>query len=150
MTKYRLTFNTIAQAHWAYCKGHCVGSCDNCSIFPEKVKTDLSCGEFVERYPDKAVELMGLEVIDTPALTEQERAMCKAVGAKWVTLDNPRTPDSTPSRYVFLWKNKPLHSRSGKYYEAADGDCFGNLDKALFPSLVPDDCVAVEVDENDK
>ena len=75
MTKDRLTFNTIAQAHRAYCKSNRGSSCAGCPVYAEKVKTDLSCGEFVERYPNKAVELMGLEVIDVPVLTEQERAM---------------------------------------------------------------------------
>lgn len=149
MERYKLTFNSIKKAQEAYC--HTTNKCKKCPFYSRVVTGDScpfelheACAEYAAQHPDKAVELMDLEVIDVPELTEQERAMCKAVGAKWVTLDNPRTPDSTPSQYVFLWKNKPLHSRSGKYYEAADGDCFGNLNKALFPSLVPDDCVSVE------
>lgn len=139
MKKYRLTFDTIAQAHEAYCKGHHVG-CDNCPILSEAIKTDLSCGEFVERYPDMAIKLMDLEVIDVPpVLTAREWALCKALGARYVSRDDhPFDPDR-----VELWTDKP--GRPGKVWQY-NGSARGvaSVDARILPSVGPGELVDIE------
>ncbi len=147
MKKYRLTLENLAQARRAYCAGNRDGNCVDCPIYTEQIKADLSCGEFVERYPDKAAELMGLEVIDVPpVLTEQERALCKMLGAKYVSkedADGPFDPDRAE-----LWTDRP--ERPGKVWQC-NGRFRGiaSVDARLFPSIEPGELAEIEDDEEE-
>lgn len=78
-------------------------------------------------------------VIKPPKLTKPELAICKAVGAKWVTLD------STPSD-VCLWKHKPVNTDpigNVKWGSISGSGVIACIGKSLFPSVHPGDCIEV-------
>lgn len=71
-------------------------------------------------------------------LTDSELAICRAVGAKWVTRDKW-------SDAVLLWRSRPL--RMGEkdiFYGDPDGrHDLGRVNASLFRSVQPGDCVEV-------
>lgn len=83
-------------------------------------------------------------IIRTPRLTEAELAICKAVGAKWVSRNEN-------SEYVMLWNAKPstiYDEDEGKCYTNGDGKSnakhIASVRAELFQSVKPDDCICVE------
>lgn len=138
MRKYRMTFDSINKAYSAFCGLH---FCDSCPLSKGSNGKKLSCKDFKNSLPDKAAELMGLEVIeaeDKPCLTEAELAICKAAGAKWVSIDDDGGD-------VELWDEEP-YKENGTYNIGYPPSPFGlaRIASGLFPSLNPGDCVNVE------
>lgn len=138
MRKYRMTFDSINKAYSAFCGLH---FCDSCPLSKGSNGKKLSCKDFKNSLPDKAAELMGLEVIeveDKPCLTEAELAICKAVGAKWVSINDDGGD-------VELWDEEP-RKENGTYFIGYPPSPFGlaRIASGLFPSLNPGDCVNVE------
>ena len=74
-------------------------------------------------------------IIRTPHLTELELAICKAVGAKWVSRD--KESDS-----VDLWGVKPIKERG--FYKVNGEYPIATVRDDLFPSVKPGDCICVE------
>lgn len=68
-------------------------------------------------------------------LTEAERALCKATGAKWLSRDRG-------GGHVFLWRDQPRHYGGG-YSESRAGSLIGMLDEWLFPLIQPEELVEV-------
>ena len=140
MRKYRMTFDSIDKAYGAFCGQH---FCDSCPLSKESADKKLSCKDFKNSFHDKAAELMGLEVIeveDKPHLTEAELAICKALGAKWVSRDGE---GYNYMGVVKLWREKPQMGNSPCYYLTA-GTYIATCELNCFPSLSPGDCVNVE------
>ena len=81
-------------------------------------------------------------IIRAPRLTEPELAICKAVGAKWVSRDQ-QEPGLDDESHVVLWWGKPSLSDCGVYANLS-GDDTGTLPASLFPSVHPGDCICVE------
>lgn len=138
MKKYRMTFDSIDKAYSAFCEQH---YCDSCPISKESADKKLSCKDFKNSFHDKAAELMGLEVIeaeDKPCLTEAELAICKAVGTKWVSINDDGGD-------VELWDEEP-YKENGTYFIGYPPSPFGlaRIASGLFPSFNPGDCVNVE------
>lgn len=75
-------------------------------------------------------------IIRAPRLTEAELAICKAVGAKWVSKDERISQD------INLWESKPKKDEIGTF----SGQWFGRIHGALFPSVRPGDCLEVPGD----
>lgn len=71
-------------------------------------------------------------------LTEAELAICKAVGAKWVSR-NQIGMDA-----LHLWDKKPSGDRN--FYNG-DARSLATVAESFFPSLKPGDCICVEEDE---
>lgn len=67
-------------------------------------------------------------------LTDGEKAIMRACGAKWVT------KDVDVGNCVILWRTKP-EIRDG-IYEA--DEYIGHIDESLFPSLFGGDCIELE------
>lgn len=140
------TANKLPMALAIFCSGR-ICERQSCPIFA-KQNGVLNCHIFVRDNPDKAAELMGLEVVevedkDKPRLTEQELAICKAVGAKWVSRDEGEAP------YVRLYKSEPYKKtdiRGNTYYTERDSESehIGNIDVSIFSSLNCGDLVNVE------
>lgn len=89
--------------------------------------------------------LMALEdpsrVIHQKRLTEKEFAICKAVGAKYVSKDssNEYTDDT-----IDLWAGKPHLDEFKVFYSSDfDEDWLGKLREDLFPSVEHGDCLEV-------
>lgn len=84
-------------------------------------------------------------IIRAPRLTEKELAICKAVGAKWVSRDKGVL-------VVELWRERPeMEGGVTKPTFVADTDCWvADVDCNLFPSVKPGDCICVEDAGNDK
>ena len=77
-------------------------------------------------------------IIRAPRLTEPELAICKAVGAKWVSRDG-----NSVNR-VELWTARP--EQSGNCICAGTEDEFiARFNCTLFPSVNKGDCIEVEV-----
>lgn len=77
---------------------------------------------------------------DFDKLTAEELEICKAVGAKYISIDKPVSlPD-----VVELWKEKPvLNGCSGIYENRAVDARLAAVSMQLFPSLKPGDCICV-------
>lgn len=140
MKKYAFEFDSIEKAQKTYCSGFT--NCGECPFRPfalSPFKED--CTEYAAQHPDKAIELMGLKIIyenenKEPKLTEQELAICKAVGAKWVERQGE------PFDYqVHLWSEKPDKSMNT---EETSRIRIGGIRTELFPSVCPGDLVNVE------
>ena len=142
--KYRMTYDSLERACSAFCS-HC---CGHCAIGVNILSYggNMTCSQFIHNYPDKAAELMKLDVIgdkDKSELTEQELSICKALGAKWITLNEKHRFEDN---YVYLWNRQPQYQTINgiKYYsEIEEGDCFATIHASHFPSLSPGDCVKV-------
>ncbi len=80
-------------------------------------------------------------IIRRPSLTEPELAICKAVGAKWVSMDNFQK-----TCLVYLWEHEPNIGLNGKeYVPSGEDECeLGSIKYDLFPSVKPGDCICVE------
>ncbi len=83
------------------------------------------------------------KIIRIPRLTEAERAICKAVGAKWVS------KNKYGARRVTLWDAKPIFDE-GMFSIPEDDEhsvtigVIGRISDILFPSVKPGDCIEVE------
>ena len=75
------------------------------------------------------------DIIPSPMLTEPELAICKAVGAKWVSRD--KESDS-----VDLWGVKPIKERG--FYKVNGEYPIATVRDDLFPSVKPGDCICAE------
>ena len=76
-------------------------------------------------------------IIRVPSLTEPELAICRAMGAKWVSRDDD-------VRSVELWREKPRKTNSGIYVGEQSGSRIAMVNPSLFPSVEPGDCIEVE------
>lgn len=76
-------------------------------------------------------------IIRQPRLTPEELAICKAVGAKWVSRN--KSPEDS---FVDLWTDKPKNDGEGYRYA---NQC-GFLKARAFPSVHPGDCLEVPAD----
>lgn len=84
-----------------------------------------------------------LEAIERPEIiirqsriTPEELAICKAVGAKWLCMDDAGFKAD-------LWNTKPSKTDKG-IYVAFGVDPMARLQPYVFPSLKPGDCINVE------
>ena len=83
------------------------------------------------------------KIIRSPRLTEAELAICKAVGAKWVS------KNKYGARRVTLWDAKPIFDE-GMFSIPEDDEhsvtigVIGRISDVLFPSVKPGDCIEVE------
>lgn len=137
MKKYKMTFDNLRDVLRVLdCQGY-----DVCPLKGKAARAE-SCYAYCQAHPEEAIALIGLEVVeveDKPRLTEQELAICKAVGAKWVSWDKFHIPELR-NGIVDLWECSP-------HYNGAQYSGTGLLAKVgieLFPSLNPGDCVNVE------
>lgn len=142
--KYRMTYDSLERACSAFCS-HC---CGHCAIGVNILSygDNMTCSQFIHNYPDKAAELMRLDVVgdkDKSELTEHELSICKTLGAKWITLNGK---DRFEDKDVYLWNRQPkCQTINGIkfYFEIEDGDCFAAIHSDHFPSLSPGDCVKI-------
>lgn len=81
-------------------------------------------------------------IIRLPRLTEQEIAIMRAVGAKWVSLSR-----NAKNERVILWQDKPEMSKNGIFYGAIS---IAYLNTALFPSVKPGECIGLEETGNEQ
>lgn len=141
MKKFAMMFEDIKDARSAFC-GRVENVCDKCPLSRANNGKGIICLYFVRDYPEKAAELMDLEAIEEegkPKLTEQELAICKLVGAKWVSRDGTHPGWEN----VCLWISKPEYQE--KTYCGADlDDDIATFSTDYFPSLEPGDLVNVE------
>ena len=138
MKKYLMRLDDIEKARKVFCDA----KCKICPISSFNNSTGMECDNFTAVYPDKAAELMGLEVVeaeDKLHLTEQELAICKALGAKWVSWDKFHIPELRRG-IVDLWKCSPHYN--GAQYSGTG--LLARVDIEMFPSLNPGDLVNVE------
>lgn len=75
-------------------------------------------------------------IIKSPHLAEPEIAVCKAIGAKWVSHDS--TGDS-----VDLWLNKPVKHNGMFSIGDEDEEALAVIADILFPSVRPGDLIEV-------
>lgn len=79
-------------------------------------------------------------IIRAPRLTEPEIAIMRAVGAKWVSLD-----DTESIEYVYLWDYKPIFSDTNCEFGWDNGrPSVAQVLKSLFPSVEPGDCLSID------
>ncbi len=82
-------------------------------------------------------------IIRNPRLTEPEIAICKAVGAKWVS------KNKYGARRVALWDAKPIFDE-GMFSITEDDEhsvtigVIGRISDVLFPSVKPGACISVD------
>ena len=71
MKKYKLTLNSLKKAQEAYCRA--TNKCIKCPFFRRVTRKSFpfelheACAEYAMQHPDKAIELMGLEVVEEVA-----------------------------------------------------------------------------------
>lgn len=134
---YEQTYDNIADARKAFCDDrqglcHLGGGVEQCPIY------EYCDANILERDADILANLMGLEVVNE--LTEQELAICKAIGAKWASRDDIEPQYAS----VRLWKQPPMMgSLSKRYSTGIDSDNLAVCAAELFPSLEPGDCVKI-------
>lgn len=75
------------------------------------------------------------EINRSPRLTEAELAICKAVGAKWVSRNK------VGGYPLHLWNAKPAENDS--CYFNGNAVSLATVDEKLFPSVKPGDCICV-------
>lgn len=82
------------------------------------------------------------EVIRLPRLTDKELAICKAVGARYVS--RVKVPKGDPNM-VSLWELKPVccSCYSDDSITWSGSGLLAYVDAFLFPSIKPGDCVEV-------
>lgn len=72
-----------------------------------------------------------------PRLTPAELAICKAVGAKWVSRDKDEY-------FVILRSAEPVENGNGCFCTAEDSESWiADVGVGLFPSVKPGDCICV-------
>ena len=144
MKKYKLTLNSLKKAQEAFCHGSRNSCCMDCPLHKAIHELQLNtCNDFIKYYPDKAAELMGLEVIEVeekPKLTEQELNICKLLGTKWVSRDGE---GYNYMGVVKLWREKPQIGNTPCYY-LTEVTYIATCELEYFPSLKPGYCVNVE------
>lgn len=65
MKKYKMTFDSLEEAHGVYCSRRGFEGCDNCQLCDREVNgTKYHCTEFAKQFPDKAAEIMGVELVE--------------------------------------------------------------------------------------
>lgn len=97
---------------------------------PAASRTPALC--FAINHPESIVRL--------PRLTEPEIAIMRAVGAKWVSLD-----DTESIEYVYLWDYKPIFSDTNCEFGWDNGrPSVAQVLKNLFPSVEPGDCLSID------
>lgn len=137
MKKYKITVDSLNEAHRYFCHNIRNGRCFGCPLSFDNVNRAQWCGRFVQEFPDRAAELMNVEIVEVkepPKLTKRELEICKAVGAKWVSR-------GYESENVNLWKSKPLLIRGGK---SAIGLFITDMNANLFPNVKPETIIKVE------
>lgn len=72
-------------------------------------------------------------------LTQSELAICRVLGAKWVSRS---LQDSAYSDEVWLWSRKPKWD--GHLWDESDEYNIAMVNSKKFPSIRPGDCVCVE------
>ena len=92
------------------------------------VEEDLSC---IINHPENVVHI--------PRLTEAELAICKYVGAKWVSKDKIRDDGGAS-----LWRKKPDYWDELYDSEESDALIATFFDKDVFSNVHPGDCICVE------
>lgn len=140
MKKYRVTFETLRAAFVGFCDE--MRACDDCPFTDRKIGNQ-SCDDYCNAHPEETAAIIGAEVVeveDKPRLTEQELAICKALGARWVSRNECNYDN------VNLWEIEPTKSvnTSPRQYIARNGSLLAAVNVCLFPSLNPGDCVNVE------
>ena len=143
MRKYKMTFDNIRAVLHGFCDTQ---DCDEC---PLKGVADASCDRYFATHPEEAAALIGAEIIeveDKPRLTEQELAICKALGAKWVSREKYSKP--YVQDFVLLWQTAPSRSTIDENeHEIAthfSGIIIASVSSTLFPSVGEGDLVNVE------
>lgn len=76
-------------------------------------------------------------IIRAPRLTEAELAICKAVGAKWVSMDNVGI-------HADLWAEEPIRNEKIFVQSPESRGAIASVRSCLFPSVGPGDCICVE------
>lgn len=72
-------------------------------------------------------------------LTPEELAICKAVGAKWVSMD--KRPGETQ---VALWGKMPVYNNEGlALHEYGSGVIIASVCRDRFPNVQPGDCIYI-------
>lgn len=111
------------------------GRCSGCPL--DGAKTCALCEVDLEK-----------EIAVDP-LTPSEMAICRALGAEWVSLDNL----STYGRKVGIWDGKPTKAISGNEIDFFAGESmakvFAYVDEKIFPSVKPGDLIYVGEGEED-
>lgn len=112
--------------------------------------------ELLTRVIHEALELVEMNVKGEDVLTDKERGICKAMGATYVTMDDPDesqaeiyekvlTEESDMTRMelygVKLWKDKPEQDEG--YFLCENGEPIAMVDRALFPSVKPGDVIYI-------
>lgn len=132
--KYRMTFdeNKLSLALNVFCHET---ACKDCPVLKTRTYLDyLDCYKLLKDYPHKVAELIGLEAVkENPKLTQKELEICRALGAKWASVDKGKNK-------VGLWKCVPLYD-GGVYFGT---DAVGRVTLSSFPSLNPGDCVEID------
>lgn len=112
--------------------------CKNCKF----VTSGYKC-KFMDFFPCRwAEQLVEAEAeYDDDVLTDEEAAICKASGAKYVTRDKTKN-----SELVVLWDHIPeICTLEGNY----GGTFIAQYDRKYFPSVNPGDIIEIELeDEN--
>ena len=87
--------------------------------------------QYIINYPESIIRI--------PRLTEAELAICKYVGAKWVSKDKIRDDGG-----VSLWRKKPDYWDELYDSEESDALIATFFDKDVFSNVHPGDCICVE------
>lgn len=101
---------------------------DSCKLFQFCVCNGISDGSVINWN------------LDRQRLTPEELEICRALGAKWVTL-------SERGLRVDLWAEKPIQCRDENgsiYFVCAGADNVAMVKKSAFQSVKPGDCISVE------
>lgn len=117
-TKKRLSDWTLAE-----CKEYCINRCKQSSPCDGCILSETICaGDVCKEWTFET-------------LTDGEKAIMRACGAKWVTKNH------ADSALVELFEQKP-YRKEGGYYDGKN--CIGSLDSKLFPSVSGGECIELE------
>lgn len=145
MEEYKMKFDNLDDVRRAFCAANafsCIGF--DCPLSPSNIGT--TCSEFVRNNPDKAAELMGIEVIKKkykPRLSDKEIEICKMLGAKWICRND------SSSSLVMLFKSKPeedSQTEKGvkkRFYNLPDEEYIASMSSEIFPSVKQGDCISI-------
>lgn len=136
MKKYKLTLmlDSLNDVFVQFCNKR---PCETCPLRRTNNGYDEYCYVLCEKYPDKAAELMGAEIIESKLrLSEAERLILRTLGATYVTRDK-----YTPN-HVDLWSHRPedppaAYERDPQYEVAV-------VAAYLFPSVDVGDCIGID------
>ena len=146
MIKYKMTFSDIESARRTFCN---YNSCSCCLINEVRNGTGETCADYCKSHPHEAAAIMGLEIVEVRLkLTDRERALCKALGAKYVSMDGNKPNSPFEVVDVKLWEDKPEYSDKGQSWQHNGFTRgVGVLDARLFPSLQPGELAEVAEDK---